>query len=111
MQGDPTRGATGKIQKTVNHFGRHARYVLDSSFPGDGLWQLGRTREAKVAVDKLLKLYPDFPHQAREYRNYIPDTAIEHSIDGLRKAGLDVPPEKKEGKRRDAHPEMLRTVR
>ena len=57
--------------------------------------QLGRTREAKVAVDKLLKLYPDFPHQAREYRNYIPDTAIEHSIDGLRKAGLDVPPEKK----------------
>ena len=73
--------------------------------------QLGRTREAKVAVDKLLKLYPDFPHQAREYRNYIPDTAIEHSIDGLRKAGLDVPPEKKEGKRRDAHPEMLRTFR
>jgi adenylate cyclase len=57
--------------------------------------QLGRTQEAKSAVNKLLKLYPDFARQARrEFRNYIPNTAIEHAIDGLRKAGLDVPAEK-----------------
>ena len=58
--------------------------------------ELGRSHEAKVAVDKLLELYPDFAHRARrEFRNYIPESALDHAVEGLRKAGLDVPPEKK----------------
>jgi hypothetical protein len=60
--------------------------------------QLGRTQEAKVTIAKLLKLYPDFArHARRELGNYMPDSAIDHAIDGLRKAGLNVPPDKKIG--------------
>jgi len=40
-------------------------------------------------------LYPDFPDKVRqEYRKWNwPEAEIEHSIEGLRKAGLDVPDE------------------
>ena len=59
--------------------------------------QLGREQEAKAALTKLAKLYPDFAKNARrEWRNYnFTDSAIKHANDGLRKAGLDVPPETK----------------
>ncbi|MFN0316781.1 MAG: tetratricopeptide repeat protein [Burkholderiales bacterium] len=59
--------------------------------------QLGRQQEAKAALTKLAKLYPDFGKNARrELRNYmITDSAIEHAIDGLRKAGLDIPAKEK----------------
>ena len=59
--------------------------------------QLGRTQEAKAAVAKLLKLYPDiahnFRHEARKYN--VSEEMVEHMVDGLRKAGLDIPPETK----------------
>ena len=55
--------------------------------------QLGRLEEARVAVKRLLELYPDFgEHAYAEYRKWIFDEAVvEHSIDGLRKAGLEIP--------------------
>jgi len=55
--------------------------------------QLGRTAEAKVAIDKLLELYPDFANNAwDEYRAWnAPEAFIRHGHEGLRKAGLDIP--------------------
>ena len=56
--------------------------------------QLGRKQEAKAAVAKLLGLYPDIANNyRREIRKYnIPDDDAERQADGLRKAGLDIPP-------------------
>jgi tetratricopeptide (TPR) repeat protein len=54
---------------------------------------LGRRDDAEKAVAELLALYPDFTDHARdELRkwNFAPDL-IERTIDGLRKAGLDIP--------------------
>ena len=55
--------------------------------------QLGRTAEGRATIDKLLEIYPDFAENAwDEYRKFnIPDTLIRRELDGLRKAGLDVP--------------------
>ena len=59
--------------------------------------QLGRKQEAKAAVAKLLGLYPDIANNyRREVRKYnISDDMLAHQVDGLRKAGLDIPPETK----------------
>jgi hypothetical protein len=56
--------------------------------------QLGRKEEARAAVARLLKLYPDFgANVRREERKYnFTDDQIEHFVEGLRKAGLDIPP-------------------
>jgi tetratricopeptide (TPR) repeat protein len=54
---------------------------------------LGRTAEARAAIDKLLELYPDFGNKAREELEsiYWPNPEyIERYIDGLRKAGLEI---------------------
>ena len=55
--------------------------------------QLGRTDERRKSVNKLLALYPDFGDNAwAEYRKFnASDEVIRNSLDGLRKAGLDVP--------------------
>jgi len=55
--------------------------------------QLGRTAEARTAIDKLLKLYPDFAENAMDEHRQLnfTDDAIRRYFDGLRKAGLDVP--------------------
>jgi adenylate cyclase len=54
---------------------------------------LGRMEEARASIERLLELYPDFSeHAYAEYRKWIFDEAVvEHSIDGLRKAGLEIP--------------------
>ena len=55
--------------------------------------QLNHEAEARAAVDQLLEVYPAFPGDAREVfrkRNFSEDL-VEHCIDGLRKAGLDIP--------------------
>lgn len=56
---------------------------------------LGRQEETQAAVTKLLELYPDFPKNAwREWRIWLKSAdIIQHEADGLRKAGLDIPPE------------------
>jgi adenylate cyclase len=55
--------------------------------------QLGRKEEARSAVAKLLKLYPGFgANYRREARKYnATDAQMERFVEGLRKAGLDVP--------------------
>ena len=57
--------------------------------------QLGRRKEAQAAVTQLLKLYPDFAKKVREEMRIWNNTKeiTEHEFDGLRKAGLDIPPE------------------
>jgi hypothetical protein len=54
---------------------------------------LGRTAEGRATIDKLLEIYPDFAENAwDEYRKFnMPDELIRRQLDGLRKAGLDVP--------------------
>jgi adenylate cyclase len=56
--------------------------------------QLGRKEEGRAAVAKLLELYPDIAHNlAREHRKYNgKDETLALVADGLRKAGLDIPP-------------------
>ena len=57
--------------------------------------QLGRMAEGKATIEKLLRIFPDFAEKAwDEYRKFnIPETLIRRSLDGLRKAGLDIPDE------------------
>jgi len=57
---------------------------------------LGRTEDGRIAVEKLLELYPDFSEKARAELEsiYWPNPEyIDRYIDGLRKAGLEVPNE------------------
>jgi len=55
--------------------------------------QLGRTAEGRATIDKLLENYPDFAENAwNEYRKFnVPDELIRRELDGLRKAGLELP--------------------
>ena len=55
------------------------------------LGQLGRREQAHKAVHDLLALRPDFAAAARqEYAKWYDSELVEHMIDGLRKAGLEV---------------------
>ena len=56
--------------------------------------QLGRKDEAAVEIDLLLKLDPNYANRAvidLQARNVAPEI-IRAIVDGLRKAGLNVPP-------------------
>jgi TolB-like protein/Tfp pilus assembly protein PilF len=56
------------------------------------LGQLDRREEAQKAVYALLALRPDFAAVARqEYAKWYSPELIEHIVDGLRKAGLEIP--------------------
>ena len=57
--------------------------------------QLGRKSEARAAAAHLLTLYPEYPKQIRQdLRRWTNDErSIEHIVEGLRKAGVDIPPE------------------
>jgi tetratricopeptide (TPR) repeat protein len=57
--------------------------------------KLGRRKEAQAAIGSLLTLKPNFPEKARqEYRIwFLNDRDTEQFLDGLRKAGLEIPPE------------------
>jgi TolB-like protein/Tfp pilus assembly protein PilF len=54
--------------------------------------QLGRREEAAGELRDLLRLKPDYPATARaKVEKWLDPTLVEHWMDGLRKAGLDVP--------------------
>jgi adenylate cyclase len=54
--------------------------------------QLGRKEEGKAAIRELLKLVPDYALKVREDQLKWHDVDwVEHFVEGLRKAGLDVP--------------------
>jgi TolB-like protein/tetratricopeptide (TPR) repeat protein/predicted Ser/Thr protein kinase len=56
------------------------------------LGQLGRTEEAQRSVQELLKIYPDFPAKARaELGKWLEPDLVEQFIEGLRKAGIELP--------------------
>ncbi len=58
------------------------------------LGQLGRREDARKAVQDLLALRPDFAAAARqEYAKWYDSELIEQLIEGLRKAGLEIPDE------------------
>jgi len=67
----------------------HAAYAADFA-------QLGRMEEAQAEIEKLLNVYPDFGAHARaEWRKWSWnfEELIESYLDGLRKAGLEIPDE------------------
>jgi len=56
--------------------------------------QLGRQEQARAAARRLLELDPDFEANAwyeLQLRNF-PKEMAEHMAEGLRKAGLHIPP-------------------
>ncbi|MEJ2009921.1 MAG: protein kinase [Acidobacteriota bacterium] len=54
--------------------------------------QLGRIDEAQKAIKELLKIKPDFPLTARdELGKWLQPSFVEHFVEGLRKAGLEIP--------------------
>jgi len=58
------------------------------------LGQLGRYDDARLALKDLLALRPNFAVEARqEYAKLYDDENVELILDGLRKAGLDIPDE------------------
>ena len=58
--------------------------------------QLGQQAEAARALHDLLTLRPDFAEAARrEYAKWYDSDLIEHVIDGLKKAGLNIPTEER----------------
>jgi adenylate cyclase len=65
---------------------------LDPLMRAAALGRLGRPKEAKKAVDQLLKLEPDFAARGRLLVNrYVKvDELIDMLIEGLRKAGLNL---------------------
>jgi serine/threonine protein kinase len=56
------------------------------------LGQLGRHAAAQLAVQELLTLRPDFANSVRrDYEKWWDSKTIDHLIEGLRKAGLEIP--------------------
>ena len=66
--------------------------------------QLGELEAARTALLQLLAMKPDFAATAREEfeKWFGPGELVEHFLDGLRKAGLEIP------SRRDRDPQPLR---
>ena len=84
------RGALASALK-VNMPGYHWPHVLLAAVYG----QLGEQQRARAALRELHTLLPDFGAMAREEFGKWHDAELtEHLLDGLRKAGLEIPPEK-----------------
>lgn len=73
----------------VNMPGYHPNHMTLAAVYG----QLGRSREARAAVENLLQLFPGYGARARKELGkwfHEPDM-LDHVLDGLRKAGLSIP--------------------
>ncbi len=84
------RGALGFALK-INLPGNFYTHAVIAQTYG----QLGMREKARKALEELLALRPDFAKTAREeYGRWFHDLAfVEHQLDGLRKAGLEIAPE------------------
>jgi TolB-like protein len=81
------RGALAIILK-VNMPGYHWPHVYLAAAYG----QLGEQQRARAALREVHALFPDFGAVAREeFGKWFDSELTEHLLDGLRKAGLDVP--------------------
>ena len=83
------RGALGFALK-INLPGNFYTHAVTAAAYG----QLGMREEARKALQELLAIRPDFAKTAREeHERWFPDLAfVEHMLDGLRKAGLEIAP-------------------
>ncbi len=88
------RGALGFALK-INLPGNFYTHAVIAAAYG----QLGMREAAGKALQELLAIRPDFAETAREeHGRWFPDLAfVEHMLDGLRKAGLEIPGEKGTG--------------
>ena len=84
------RGALGFALK-INLPGNFYTHAVIAAAYG----QLGMREEARKALQELLAIRPDFAKTAREeFGRWFHDLAfVEHQLDGLRKAGLEIAPE------------------
>ena len=74
-----------KIKEPGNHYAHLAATIAYA--------QLGMLDEATAALQELLRTYPDYQDHAYADLDawHIPHDYLEHMLDGVRKAGLDVP--------------------
>src|SRR5438045_4126788 len=81
------RGALGFALK-INQPGNFYTHAVIAAAYG----QLGMREEARKALEELLAMRPDFARTAREeLERWFQDLAyVEHNLDGLRKAGLEI---------------------
>jgi TolB-like protein/Tfp pilus assembly protein PilF len=83
------RGALGFALK-INQPGNPYTHAVTAAAYG----QLGMREEARKALQELLAIRPDFAKTAREeFGRWLDPALVEHNIDGLRKAGLEIAPE------------------
>jgi tetratricopeptide (TPR) repeat protein len=84
----------GKYEEVLEELARinMPSYFHYPAMQAAALAQLGRYEEAKKAVQGLLALRPDFATEARsEYGKWYSPEQAEPILEGLRKAGLDIP--------------------
>jgi TolB-like protein/cytochrome c-type biogenesis protein CcmH/NrfG len=84
----------GKYEETLDALARvnMPGYFHVPAIQAAALGQLGRHEEARKALRDLLALRPEFAATARqEYAKWFDGENVEQIIDGLRKAGLDIP--------------------
>jgi hypothetical protein len=86
----------GKYEETLEAVAhanlRHAFHM--TAIQTAALGQLGRDDDARNSLQALLQLRPDFATAARhEYRKWLDGEYVEPILAGLRKAGLDIPPQ------------------
>jgi adenylate cyclase len=84
----------GKYEEVLEELARinMPSYFHYPAMQAAALAQLGRYEEAKKAVQDLLALRPDFATAARsEYGKWYSPEQTEPILEGLRKAGLDIP--------------------
>jgi TolB-like protein len=87
----------GKYEETLKSVARANMpgYFHVPAIQAAAFGQLGRHEEARKALQDLLALRPDFAATARhEYGKWYDDEHVEQVLDGLRKAGLEIPDEK-----------------
>jgi len=73
----------------VNMPGYHPNHITLAAIYG----QLGRTRDARAALEDLQLLSPGYETRAREELGkwFLSTDMLDHVLDGLRKAGLGIP--------------------
>ena len=73
--------------------------------------QLGRMEEARKALRDMLALKPNYAEVARElHGRWIQPDLVEQLMDGLRKAGLEIPPKEERKPRRPVSPVLPKSA-
>jgi serine/threonine-protein kinase len=101
-QGDYTAALRFALKINLPHF-YYAQVVLAAAYG-----QLGQRGAAAEALRELLVLRPDFALTGRDdLARWYPSELVEHMMDGLRKAGLDMPGAEQSAATSSAVPEAV----